>query len=94
MDMAMPNTTATITKKEAAFSLPSFFSSHISSLEGSSGSSSSSGKNSAEYISAFTPSTMEATKVTTPRMMGSPNRGYLSLTSFSSLSRMASWPSG
>ena len=38
--MAMPNTTATITKKEAAFSLPSFFSSQRSSLVGSSCSSS------------------------------------------------------
>ena len=47
---------------------PSFFSSHISSLEGSSWYSS--GERSADRISAFTPVTWESKKFTTPRIRG------------------------
>ena len=36
---------------------------------------SSSGKNSADHIRAFTPSTMEARKFTTPRRKGTPRMG-------------------
>ena len=66
------STTASATTSFCSFSLPSFFSSHRSSFDGSP---SSSGKKSAEYISAFTPRTMESTKVTAPRSTGRPRMG-------------------
>ena len=76
MDMPTPKMTARVRKKEAAFSLPSLLSSHTSNLEGSSSSASpSSGKNSAEYISALTPLYIEPPKLTTPRIRGQPSTG-------------------
>ena len=94
MDIPMPRITETVTKTEAARSLPRVRSSHASKRDGSSVSPSSSGKNSAEYIRARTPSTMEATKVTIPRIRGRPSTGNRSLMNRSWLSRMARVPSG
>ena len=72
----MPKITARVTKKAAALSLPSLFSSQVSNLEGSSASSS--GKNWAEYIRAVTPLYMESQKLNTPRMRGQPTMGQRS----------------
>ena len=67
-------------------------STHFSKGPGSS-SSSSSGKNSAEYISARTPQTIEEPKLTTPRIKGRPKMGCLSLMSLRS-STFSTSPSG
>jgi len=63
----MPSTTESETTAFSSFSEPSFCSSHFSNFEGSA---SCSGKKSAEYMSAFTPFTIEEPKFTTPRMSG------------------------
>ena len=90
----MPRATAAVTKKDAAFSLPRRLSSHSSNLEGSSGSSSSSGRKEAENISALTPLAREEQKLNTPRMKGTPSRGWRSLMSTRFSTCSSSSPSG
>ena len=62
-----PRNTENVTTTCWSFSEPSLVSSHWSNLDGSP---SSSGKKSAEYMSAFTPFTIDEPKLTTPRMSG------------------------
>ena len=93
-EKTMPSTTATVIKKEAAFSLPRCLSSQSSNREGSSGSSSSSGKKEAEYINAWTPLAREEQKLKTPRSSGRPRAGCLSLMSTRSSTCSSSPPSG
>ena len=64
-----PRNTEKDTTAFSSFSLPSFCPSHCSNLDGCA-SASSSGKNSAEYMSAFTPDTIDEAKFTTPRISG------------------------
>ena len=78
IDSATPSTTETVTTAFSSFSEPNFFSNHCSNLDGCS--CSSSGKNSAEYMSAFTPFTMDDRKLTTPRMSGSARKPVCFLT--------------
>jgi hypothetical protein len=87
----MPRKTEKEMTAFSSFSEPNFFSNHVSNLDGFA--SSSSGKNSAEYMSALTPATIESPKFTTPRMSGQPSQGFLSLVSFSS-STLVTMPSG
>ena len=82
-----PSTTESDTTNCWSFSDPSFFSSQRSNFDGSP---SSSGKKSAEYISALTPLTMEDPKLTTPRMSGHVRMLFLFLTG----STLVTSPSG
>ena len=94
IEKARPISRATKMTPCLNFSLPSFFSSQMSSLPGSaSASSSSSGKKSAEYIRALTPLYMEEKKVTTPRIRGRRTMGLESLLTFRS-STFSTMPSG
>ena len=63
-----PSTIESVTTAFSSFSEPNFPSNHFSNLLGSAFSSS--GKKSAEYISAFTPPYIEEPKLTTPRISG------------------------
>ena len=68
----MPRITEIVIRHDMNFSLPSFFSSHWSSLEGSvfSSVSSSIPDFSADHIRDLTPEIMESEKLTTPRIIG------------------------
>ena len=79
-DIPSPSTTAKPTSAFWKPSLPSFFSSHWSNLDGFS-TSPSSGERSADRISAFTPTMLEPKKLYTPRMRGH-RRGDFSGASF------------
>ena len=82
IDSAMPSTTAVPMMMFLPFSSPKCRSIQRSILPGSS--CSSSGRRSAEYVSACMPLTIESRNTTTPRMSGQPRIGCFSLTRCSS----------